>query len=129
MWVEGILLGLAVGVLVGLMGIGGGIVLVPAMVYLLRMDQHVSQGTSLLLQLPPIGLGALYLYWKKGNVNLRAGLVCALGFLLGGYLGSLGALEIPSKHLRGLFGLFLMVAALLLWRQSSARVAEGRTNA
>jgi uncharacterized membrane protein YfcA len=129
MWVEVILLGLAVGVLVGLIGVGGGIVLVPAMVYLLRWDQHMAQGTSLLLQLPPIGLGALYLYWKKGNVNLRAGLVCALGFLLGGYLGSLGALEIPSKNLRGLFGLFLMVAALLLWRQSGARAAEGRTNA
>jgi len=128
MWVEVILLGLAVGVLVGLMGIGGGIVVVPAMVYLLRMDQHVSQGTSLLLQLPPIGLGALYLYWKKGNVNLRAGLVCALGFLLGGYLGSLGALEIPSKQLHGLFGLFLMVAALLLWRQSSAQAEERRAN-
>ena len=128
MWVEVILLGLAVGVLVGLMGIGGGIVLVPAMVYLLQMDQHMAQGTSLFLQLPPIGLGALYLYWKKGNVNLRAGLVCALGFLLGGYLGSLGALEIPSKHLRGFFGVFLMVAALLLWWQTRAQVEEVRAD-
>ena len=128
MWVEVILLGLAVGVLVGLMGVGGGIVLVPAMVYLLQMDQHVAQGTSLFLQLPPIGLGALYLYWKKGNVDLRAGWVCALGFLLGGYLGSIGALEIPSKHLRGLFGLFLMVAASLLWRQNSVQAEERKAN-
>ena len=128
MWVEVILLGLAAGVLVGLMGVGGGIVLVPAMVYLLRMDQHMAQGTSLFLQLPPIGLGALYLYWKKGNVDLRAGLVCALGFLLGGYLGSVGALEIPQKHLRGLFGLFLMVAALMLWQQNRVQAEERKAN-
>ena len=124
MWVEVILLGLAVGILVGLMGIGGGVVLVPAMVYLLKLDQHMAQGTSLYLQLPPIGLGALYLYWKKGNVNLRAGLMCALGFLLGGYLGSLGALETPAKQLRGLFGVFLMVSAWLLWRQVGAQAKE-----
>jgi len=129
MWVEAILLGLAGGILVGLMGVGGGIVLVPAMVYVLRLDQHMAQGTSLFLQLPPVGLGALYLYWRKGNVNLRAGLICALGFLLGGYLGSLGALEIPSKDLHGLFGVFLMVAAGLLWRQSGSGKSKGQTHA
>ena len=70
-----LLLGLGVGVMVGLMGVGGGVVLIPALVYLTGMTQHVAQGTSLLLQLPPIGLGALLLYWKKGNVNWRAGWV------------------------------------------------------
>ena len=128
MWVEVILLGLAVGILVGLMGIGGGIVLVPAMVYLLKLDQHMAQGTSLFLQLPPIGLGALYLYWKKGNVNLKAGLVCAVGFLLGGYLGSLAALKIPKEQLQGLFGVFLMVSAWLLWRQIGAQTQEARAD-
>ena len=128
MWVEVILLGLAVGILVGLMGIGGGIVLVPAMVYLLKLDQHMAQGTSLFLQLPPIGLGALYLYWKKGNVNLKAGLVCAVGFLLGGYLGSLVALKIPKEQLQGLFGVFLMVSAWLLWRQIGARTQEAKAD-
>jgi uncharacterized membrane protein YfcA len=116
MWIEVILLGLAVGILVGLMGIGGGVVIVPAMVYLLKMDQHLAQGTSLFLQLPPIGLGALYLYWKNGQVDLRAGLMSALGILLGGYAGSLLAIATPSRHLRGMFGLFLMLAAVLLWR-------------
>jgi len=57
-----ILLGLSVGILVGFMGVGGGIILVPAMVYLLHMSQHTAQGTSLFLQLPPLGLGALLLY-------------------------------------------------------------------
>jgi hypothetical protein len=113
-----LLLGLGVGVLVGLLGIGGGVVLVPAMVYLLHFDQHMAQGTSLFILLPPIGLGALYEYWKQGQVDLRAGILCALGMLLGGYAGSLVALPMPSKMLKTLFGCFLMLAAILLWRKS-----------
>jgi hypothetical protein len=104
--------------MVGLMGVGGGIVLVPALIYLLNMDQHVAQGTSLLLQLPPIGIGGLYFYWKQRHVELRAGLVCALGFLCGGYFGSNLALSIPSRDLHALFGIFLMFAATMLWRQT-----------
>ena len=92
-----LLLGLVVGVLVGLLGIGGGVVLVPAMVYLLGMDQHLAQGTSLFILLPPIGLGALREYWKKGQVDLRAGILCAPGIVLGSYAGSLIALPIPSR--------------------------------
>lgn len=115
---EILILGLVVGVMVGLMGVGGGIMLVPALVYIRAMEQHVAQGTSLLLQLPPIGIGALYIYWKRGHIDLRAGLVCALGFLGGGYFGSLAALKVGSTDLRGLFGVFLMVAAVLLLRQS-----------
>ena len=119
-----LLLGLGVGLAVGLMGVGGGIVLVPALVYLLQMDQHVAQGTSLLLQLPPIGIGGLYFYWKQRHVDLRAGLVCALGFLLGGYFGSDLALNIPSRHLHAMFGIFLMFAATMLWRQTRAPKPE-----
>ncbi len=114
-----LVLGLGVGVLVGFMGIGGGIVLVPALVYLMGMDQHLAQGTSLFMQLPPLGLGALLVYWRKHEVDLRAGILCACGFLLGGYFGSLVAISLPSRELRGLFGVFLMVAAVLLWRRSS----------
>jgi uncharacterized membrane protein YfcA len=113
-----LLLGLGVGVLVGLLGIGGGVVLVPAMVYLLHMDQHLAQGTSLFILLPPIGLGALREYWKQGQVDLHAGILCALGMLFGAYVGSLIALPMPSRHLKGAFGCFLMLAALLLWRKS-----------
>jgi uncharacterized protein len=112
-----LLLGLGVGVLVGLLGIGGGVVLVPAMVYLLHMDQHMAQGTSLFILLPPIGLGALREYWEQGQVDLHAGILCALGMLFGGYAGSLIALPMPSRHLRGAFGCFLMLAAFLLWRK------------
>lgn len=113
-----LVLGLGVGVLVGLMGIGGGVVLVPALVYLLSMDQHLAQGTSLFILLPPLGLGALREYWKQGQVDLRAGILCALGILFGALGGSLVALPIASRHLKGLFGCFLVLAAILLWRKA-----------
>lgn len=113
-----LLLGLVVGVLVGLLGIGGGVVLVPALVYLLRYDQHLAQGTSLLILLPPVGLGALRVYWKNGTVDKLAGLLCAFGILVGAYGGSLISIATPSRHLKGFFGCFLVLAAFLLWRKS-----------
>jgi len=120
-----LLLGLATGILVGLMGIGGGTVVVPAMVYLLGMDQHLAQGTSLLMQLLPLGLGAMWVYWKKGAVDLWAGIVCALGFLPGGYIGGRLALAISSHNLESLFGLFLVFsAAMLIWEPGSKRAAS-----
>jgi len=111
-----LVLGLVVGVLVGLLGIGGGVVLVPAMVYLLHYDQHLAQGTSLFILLPPIGLGALLQYWKNKQVDLRAGIYCAAGFLLGGYGGGRIAVPMASRDLQGIFGFFLMLSAVLLWR-------------
>jgi uncharacterized membrane protein YfcA len=127
-----LLLGLVVGVLVGLLGIGGGVVLVPAMVYLLHMDQHLAQGTSLFILLPPIGLGALREYWKQGQVDLKAGILCAIGILFGAFAGSFVALPMPSRNLKGFFGCFLMLAAILLWRKvrlesrTAARETEQR---
>ena len=113
-----LLLGLGVGMLVGLLGIGGGVVLVPAMVYLLGMDQHLAQGTSLFILLPPIGLGALREYSKQGQVDLRAGILCALGMLFGALGGSLVALPMSSRNVKGLFGCFLVLSAILLWRKA-----------
>lgn len=103
--------------------------LVPAMVYLLGMDQHQAQGTSLFILLPPIGLGALREYWKQDQVDLRAGILCALGILLGTYGGSLAALPMPSRNLQGLFGCFLALSAILLWRRAqieSSAIAGGK---
>ena len=129
MILEILLLGLCVGILVGLFGIGGGVAMVPAMVYLLRMDQHVAQGTSLFVLLPPLGLGALFNYWKRGDADIRAGILCALGILLGGYLGSRIAIPMASGNLKGGFGCFLMLSAVLLWRKTMPRPAPAAEKA
>jgi uncharacterized protein len=111
-------LGVGAGVLLGLLGIGGGIVLVPAMVHVLHMDQHLAQGTSLFILLPPIGLGALRQYWKAGYVDLRAGILCAAGMILGAWIGGLIAVPMSTPMLKGLFGGYLMFSAVLLWMKA-----------
>lgn len=111
-------LGVIAGILVGLLGIGGGIVLVPAMVHVLHMDQHLAQGTSLFILLPPIGLGALRQYWKAGNVDLRAGILSAVGMILGAYIGGRIAVPMSTQMLKGFFGGFLMLSAVLLWMKA-----------
>ena len=124
-----LLLGVVAGILVGLLGIGGGVVLVPAMVHVLRMDQHLAQGTSLFILLAPVGLGALREYWKTGNVDMRAGILCAAGMILGSYIGGKIAVPMSTQLLRGLFGGFLMFSAVLLWMKarSSQSVAPATT--
>jgi uncharacterized protein len=111
-------LGLSVGVLVGLLGIGGGVLLVPAMVYILRYDQHLAQGTSLLILLPPTGLGALREYWRNGQVDVPAGVFCAIGFLLGGHFGGQIAVSLTSRNLLIIFAFFLILSAVLLFRKT-----------
>jgi uncharacterized membrane protein YfcA len=124
-----LLLGLIVGFLVGMLGIGGGAILVPALVYLLHMDQHMAQGTSLFILLPPVGLGALREYWKQGQVDLYAGILCAGGMFIGAYGGSLTAIPVDSRNLKGMFGCFLMLAAILLIKKEQSspvrEIAEG----
>jgi len=119
-----LLIGLCAGILVGLLGIGGGIVLVPALTHLLHMDQHAAQGTSLFVLLLPIGLGALLEYRKKGAVDFQAGIYCAIGMLIGGYLGGRIAVPMPSRMLTQFFGGFLMLSALLLWGKATKRTFE-----
>jgi hypothetical protein len=128
-WAFVVALGFAVGILVGVMGIGGGIIVVPALVHISGMDQHLAQGTSLFILLPPVGLGALSVYWKKGEVDLRSGIVCAFGILAGGYLGGRIAVEMNSARLESAFGLFLMFSAILLWRRSNPPASTGGVRA
>ena len=104
--------------MVGLLGIGGGIVLVPAMMYVLHFDQQLAQGTSLFILLPPIGLGALREYRKAGDVDLRAGILCAVGMIVGAYVGSKFAVPMSTRMLKGLFGGFLIFSAVLLWNKA-----------
>ena len=107
-----IALGLVAGTLSGLIGIGGGIIIVPALVFIFGFSQHQAQGTTLALMVPPIGILAAWTYYKQGYVDLKAaGLVC-LGFFIGGLLGAKGAVSIPSRILEKIFGVALMFISI-----------------
>jgi uncharacterized membrane protein YfcA len=109
-----ILLGLVVGVLSGIVGIGGGIMIVPGLVYLFHMNQHKAQGTSIAALLAPVGVLAFWEYHKAGNVDLKAGLLIALGFTLGGYFGGMWAQHIPELLLRRIFGTLVVIIGIRL---------------
>ena len=104
-----LLVGLVVGIVSGVVGIGGGILFIPALVWLLGMSQHRAQGTSLGALLLPVGLFAFMEYYRKGNADLRVALLLAVGFLVGGYFGAAGAQHIPDLWLRRIFALTLVV--------------------
>jgi uncharacterized membrane protein YfcA len=103
-----LLVGLIVGLVSGVVGIGGGVLFVPALIWLLGMDQHKAQGTSLAALLAPVGVFAFYEYYRKGNADLRVGLLLAAGFLVGGYFGAVGAQHIPEVWLRRIFAVTLV---------------------
>ena len=107
-----IVVGLAAGVLSGLLGIGGGILIIPALIYFLGYSQHLAQGTTLALMVPPIGILAAWAYWKEGNVNLAAVAFICLGFVFGGWIGAKFAGAIPELLLRRSFGVFMGVIAI-----------------
>ena len=104
-----VIIGLSAGIISGLLGVGGAIVIVPALVYFFGMTQHQAQGTSIAILLFPIGLLAFWNYYRNGYVNFRFAIVVMVAFLLGGYLGSLFSAHIPDKALRILFGILLFV--------------------
>lgn len=107
-----ILLGMAAGVASGLVGIGGGVILVPALVFLFGLTQHQAQGTTLALMVPPIGIIAAWSYWREGFVDLRiAGLIC-VGFLIGSLLGARFSISLSNVSLQKAFGVFLLLLSL-----------------
>lgn len=107
-----ILLGLVAGVLSGLIGIGGGIIVVPALVFLFGFSQHEAQGTTIALMVPPIGILAAWAYYNQGLVDLRAAALICAGFLLGGYFGAKLAIPLPRIYLEKFFGIALLLISL-----------------
>ena len=112
-----VLVGLLAGVLSGLVGIGGGIVIVPALVYFLGFSQYEAQGTSLGLLLLPIGILAVMNYYNKGYIDVKVVAIMCVAFVLGGWLGSKLSLSLPEQTLRKLFAVMLFYTAfkMLNW--------------
>lgn len=111
-----IVVGLITGALSGLLGIGGAIIMVPALVFMLGFSQQTAQGTSLAVMLPPIGVFAAYNYYNAGHVNLKYALILAAAFIVGSYFSSKFALTLPQTLLKKIFGvLLLMVAVKMLF--------------
>lgn len=110
-----IAIGLGAGVLSGLFGIGGGIVIVPALIFFAKMQPITATGTSLGALLLPVGALGAYEYYKRGNINIGASLWTALGLLLGAWVGARLAQELSPLQLRRAFALFLLVVAGKVW--------------
>ncbi len=107
-----IILGVVAGTLSGMFGIGGGIILIPALVFIFGLTQHQAQGTTLALMIPPIGLLAALRYYQSGNVKLgMAGFIC-LGFFVGGFIGANLVQNFSEPLVRKGFALFLLFVSL-----------------
>ena len=112
-----ILIGLAAGIMSGLLGVGGATILIPALIILYKLTQHSAQGTSLAAMLFPVGILAAMKYWQAGNINIKFAALLAIGFLIGGYFGASFAQPISEPVLRKIFGIYLLVIAaqMIFW--------------
>ena len=104
-----VVIGIAAGILGGLVGVGGGIIIVPSLVYFLSFSQKSAQGTSLGLLLLPVGIFGVLQYYKQGHVDLRVVAIIAIGFLAGSYFGSKIALSLPQETVKKIFAIMLLL--------------------
>lgn len=109
------IIGLVGGVLSGVLGIGGAIVIIPALVFVLGFSQQMAQGTTLLMMVPPIGALAAYQYYIKGLTDVKTAAILAATFIIGGYLGARVAVHLPAPLLKRLFALLLVGIAVKIW--------------
>jgi hypothetical protein len=113
-WVTYVVIGLVSGVTAGLFGVGGGIVIVPALIYWAGFSQHRATGTSLVVLLPPIGLAAVLEYYRHGNVDVRAALFLVSSMFVGAWGGAVLANQMKGPHLRLAFGIFTCVMGVYM---------------
>lgn len=104
-------IGIITGAMAGMLGIGGAIIMIPALVYFMGFSQQMAQGTSLAVMLPPIGILAAYNYYKAGHVDIKFAIILAGTFLIGSYFGSRFALTLPQATLKKIFGILLLLVA------------------
>lgn len=113
-----LVIGIITGVMAGMLGIGGGLVVIPALVMVMGLSQQTAQGTSLAMMLPPIGVLAAYNYYKAGHVDIKIALILAIAFIAGSYFGSKLAIRLPQELMKKIFGIFLLLVAIkmLFWK-------------
>jgi uncharacterized membrane protein YfcA len=109
-----IVIGLLAGILSGLVGVGGGILMIPLLIIFLDLTQHEAQGTALFAMLPPIGILAAMNYYKAGFVKWEYAAVIALAFVVGGYFGSKLSISLPAQTVRKVFGVIMLIGAIKL---------------
>jgi len=109
-----IIIGLLAGILSGLVGVGGGILMIPLLIIFLGLTQHQAQGTALFAMLPPIGVLAAINYYKEGFVKWEYAIIIAFTFVIGGYLGSKLSLSLPPQMVRRIFGVIMLIGAIKL---------------
>jgi uncharacterized membrane protein YfcA len=112
-----LLIGISAGICAGMFGIGGGLIIVPALVFFYAMTQHAAVGTSLGAILLPVGALSAWVYWKNGNLNITYSLLIAAGLLIGGYFGARLVQPVSDLTLRKMFAGFLIVVALRMFWQ------------
>jgi uncharacterized protein len=111
------LIGAVAGLLGGMLGLGGAIIIIPAMVMLLGYSQQMAQGTALIMMVLPVGALAALQYYQKGFVDVKAALIMAVFFFVGGYFGAKFATQIPQDVLKKAFAIMLVVIAIKMWFQ------------
>lgn len=111
-------IGLIGGILGGMTGLGGGVIIIPMLVYFMGMSQQTAQGTNLFMMLPPIGIMATYSYYKAGYVDIKFAIILMIAFIAGSYLSSLFAVSIPEKMMRKIFGVMLLAISIkmIFWK-------------
>ena len=119
-------IGLLAGILSGFVGVGGGIIVVPALIYILGLTQFQAQGTSLAMMIPPIGILAVWNYYKTDNININYALILAASFIIGGYIGSKLSLRLPEHKVKLIFGiLMLYVSVRMIWTAWNTMKTQG----
>lgn len=111
-WIILLVIGLVAGILSGVVGIGGGIIIIPALVFLLNFSQKSAQGTTLALMVPPIGFLAAWAYYKQGFVDIKVAALICVGFVLGSFLGAKWTMTISDGTLKKIFSIVLILIAL-----------------
>ena len=111
------LIGILSGILGGMLGLGGAIIIIPALIMFLGYSQQMAQGTALIMMVLPVGALAAFQYYQKGFVDIKASLILAAFFFVGGYFGAKYATQVPQEVLKKIFASMLVVIAVKMWFQ------------